>query len=201
MKNLSRQQGFTLVEIAIVLVIISLLFAAVMKAQNLIERSKVKTTLKHMDEITAAAYTFLDKYNQLPGDAAGLDLDGDGTADNATTPNDGQINNSEFWLQMHKSGMLNGSGSTPMKTAFRTPYAVRYNAAGFGDNAVCALLPPDIAQEVDTRYDDGNGTTGAFRITANTSSDEPNTTPIAHGSSTQSVWLCTHEINAALVGN
>jgi len=197
----SSQQGFTLVEIAIVLVIISLLFAAVMKAQSLIERSKVKTTLKRMDEITAAAYTFLDKYNQLPGDAAGLDLDGDGTVDNAASPNDGQISNADFWLQMHKSGMLSGSGTSPMTTAFRTPYAIRYNAAGFGDNAVCALLPPQIAEEIDTRYDNGDGTTGAFRITNSDSTGEPGSTAIAHGSTAQSVWLCTHEINTALVGH
>ena len=62
------QSGFTLVEIAIVLVIIGLLLGGVLKGQELIEQSKIKRTVNDFNSISVAVMTYQDRYRFLPGD-------------------------------------------------------------------------------------------------------------------------------------
>lgn len=62
------QSGFTLVEIAIVLVIIGLLLGGVLKGQELIENGRVKNAASDMNGIVAAYNSYLDRYRKLPGD-------------------------------------------------------------------------------------------------------------------------------------
>ena len=64
------QGGFTLVEIAIVLVIIGLLLGGVLKGQELIYNQKVKSTYDSYRQYTAAMYGYQDRYRAIPGDDA-----------------------------------------------------------------------------------------------------------------------------------
>ncbi len=64
----SRQTGFTLVEIAIVLVIIGLLLGGVLKGQELIENSRIKSIVSDMKAVQAAYNGYIDRYKSLPGD-------------------------------------------------------------------------------------------------------------------------------------
>lgn len=64
----SQQSGFTLVEIAIVLVIIGLLLGGILKGQELINSAKVKSLITDMRNIQTQIYGYQDKYRQLPGD-------------------------------------------------------------------------------------------------------------------------------------
>lgn len=68
LRNRARQAGFTLVEIAIVLVIIGLLLGGVLKGQEMIENAKVKNGINDMNGILAAYNTYIDRYKALPGD-------------------------------------------------------------------------------------------------------------------------------------
>src|SRR5687768_17033400 len=68
------QRGFTLIEIAIVLVIIGLLLGGVLQGQQLIENSRVKSATNDFNGIAAGAFSYQDRYGRLPGD------DGDATA-------------------------------------------------------------------------------------------------------------------------
>lgn len=63
-----RQQGFTLVEIAIVLVIIGLLLGGVLKGQEMIENSKIKNIANDMKGVQAAYHAYVDRYKAVPGD-------------------------------------------------------------------------------------------------------------------------------------
>ncbi|HQR99752.1 MULTISPECIES: type II secretion system protein [unclassified Polaromonas] len=68
MKTLKKQGGFTLVEIAIVLVIVGLLLAGVLKGQELIENTRIKNMAKDMESMTAVVRSYQDRYRGLPGD-------------------------------------------------------------------------------------------------------------------------------------
>jgi prepilin-type N-terminal cleavage/methylation domain-containing protein len=64
----TSQAGFTLVELAIVMIIIGLLIAGVLKGQELIGNARVTTTVAQIKAIDAAVSTFKDTYAALPGD-------------------------------------------------------------------------------------------------------------------------------------
>ena len=66
--NYSRQRGFTLVEIAIVLVIIGLLLGGILKGQQLISSARVRNMADQNSGIQAAYFGFIDRYRQIPGD-------------------------------------------------------------------------------------------------------------------------------------
>ncbi len=63
----SKQSGFTLVEIAIVLVIIGILLAGVLKGQSLINNSRIKGLVSNMDGVSAAYNGYVDRYQVQPG--------------------------------------------------------------------------------------------------------------------------------------
>ena len=64
----TQQSGFTLVEIAIVLVIIGLLLGGVLKGQELINSAKVKNFATDFRNVPLFIYGYQDKYKALPGD-------------------------------------------------------------------------------------------------------------------------------------
>jgi len=66
-----NQSGFTLIEIAIVLVIIGLLLGGVLKGQELITSARVRNLITQQDGIKAAYFGFQDRYRALPGDYPG----------------------------------------------------------------------------------------------------------------------------------
>lgn len=71
MKQIKRnQKGFTLVEIAIVLVIIGLLLGGVLKGQEMIESSRIKSVVGDMNGMSAAYNTYIDRFRTIPGDEA-----------------------------------------------------------------------------------------------------------------------------------
>ena len=67
-KGFRKHQGFTLVELAIVLTIIGIIMGAVLKGQELIWNAKVKRLQNQIKEFQTAFYTYYDKYGYYPGD-------------------------------------------------------------------------------------------------------------------------------------
>ncbi|HPV33193.1 MAG TPA: prepilin-type N-terminal cleavage/methylation domain-containing protein, partial [Methylotenera sp.] len=86
-----QQTGFTLIELAIVLVIIGLLLGGVLKGQELINSAKVKNMASDLKNIQIYVYSYQDKFKAIPGDdksaithvGAAVNGDGDGEIDGA----------------------------------------------------------------------------------------------------------------------
>lgn len=71
--DIRSEKGFTLVELAVVMIIIGLLIGGVLKGQELIKSAKVTSTISQVKGIDAATSTFQDIYAALPGDLRGAD--------------------------------------------------------------------------------------------------------------------------------
>lgn len=68
MKIVRCQRGFTLIELAIVLVIIGIILGAVLKGQDLVEGAKVKKVINFPNKWEVPIWTFYDKKGYFPGD-------------------------------------------------------------------------------------------------------------------------------------
>jgi len=190
MRTLAR--GFTLIEIAIVLVIIGLLLGAVIKGEELIRAARVRNLITQQQDIKAAFYGFQDRYRALPGDyasaAANLNcgttacVNGDGNgrieAPNATGIHEELL----VWSQLSAAGFVNGSytaGATDAiptdanspKNAYSVYMQLAYdNNYGGGTSPAKHNLktgghiPVEIIAEADRKIDDGNPYTGAFQF-------------------------------------
>ena len=117
---MKAQRGFTLVEIAIVLVIIGLLLGGILKGQELINSARVRNLADTATGIQAAYYGFIDRYRRVPGDwnatgatqAIGVTIN-DGGNDNGQIDNGtGTVDWTEpnaMWVQMAAAGFIQGS--------------------------------------------------------------------------------------------
>ncbi len=156
-QNIQKQKGFTLVEIAIVLVIIGLLLGGVLKGQELITNAKIKAVTSDFDNISAAFYAYKDRTGRIAGDS-----DGNGTADS----------NDLFWFNLKTEGFIKGalgtSTASPGPTHDLDGSWVAYDGAisgtMFPTNYICAdLIQDNYAHGMDTKMDDGVATTGTVR--------------------------------------
>lgn len=124
-----NQSGFTLIEIAIVLVIIGLLLGGVLKGQELINSAKVKNFAQDFRTMQTLIYGYQDKFRAIPGDDAAVatHLGTTFAALQATTPNglqgngriDGNWDSTTatdesflFWGQVRASGFATGTTDT-----------------------------------------------------------------------------------------
>lgn len=184
-----QSAGFTLVEIAIVLVIIGLLLGGILKGQELITNAKVRNLADQQNAVKAAFYAFQDRFRALPGDYR----DAATNIPNVARSGDGdaQIEENLFenvfvWYHLTNAGFISCSqcagdpGASPapsqanspinafngvMTIVFDAVYAVPSGTPSQANNLKSGKqIPSNIIAEVDRKIDDGIPTTGAFRF-------------------------------------
>ncbi len=185
--RLHRQQGFTLVEIAIVLVIIGFLLAGILNAQSVLRNARTKDTIKAVNDMAGAAQQFRDRYGAWPGtlqtattaipnmtppDTASVCV-GNATGLIATPAESACASES-----LIRSGMLRGDATQPIRTA-GTNGLTTLSVTGAALSGIVGLpanwrnvvhiqnTDCDVIVQMDRLLDDGSANTGNFRTAAN----------------------------------
>lgn len=191
-KAYRSQQGFSLIESAIVLVIIGFLIGGVLKGKELIESARLKRVISQLNEYRLATSAFIDKYDALPGDFTqasvfiGQDLkngNGNGMVDGAGLGAGSEA--LHFWSHLVAAGFIGSPGPEGQKnignfgqgapaTSIGGGFTVEHNPKGLkglwfilgeknGDHGDGALLTPAQAQNIDKKIDNGYPTSGTVR--------------------------------------
>ena len=180
----SKQKGFTLVEIAIVLVIVGLLIGGVLKGQEMITNAKLKRIESDNAGIAAAMFSYQDRYLQLPGDDDGalnrFSLYTDGVADPTAIQingnSDGSIDGNwvgatdtetaNFWKHLRASGLVPGGGDddTQPTNAYGGNIGIRDGSLFIaGHVTIFGSIEGPIASIIEARLDDGLPHTGRIQ--------------------------------------
>lgn len=185
------QKGFTLVEIAIVLVIVGLLLGGILKGQEMIIQAKVKNTIADFSGVSAAYHGYLDRYRATPGDDAGAGRWGGATVSatsdrvltgaynaDCTVAAGAAGESCHWWDHLRRSGFIAGAGFIQPTNAFNgmigvqtgdgpaPPTAPVQVMGAYTGLIVCSSNMPDkVAIAVDVQMDDGVPNAGAVRST------------------------------------
>jgi hypothetical protein len=183
-------RGITLVEMAIILLIIGVLLAGVIQGQQLIASARVRQVIAQQDAVTTAVLAFQDRFQALPGDyreapvfivctPACVGGNGNGRIEEATTPKESIL----VWSHLAGAGFLNASyaagsatvavsaDNTPQNVAGGYMQVVFDSGWGYSANAVRRHnvktgnnLPVEALAEIDRKIDDGLPASGRFQF-------------------------------------
>ena len=147
--------AFTLVELAIVLIIIGFVIAGISAGISLVQASKLNAVISEIREKQTAVFNFRSRYNALPGDFPGAFAiwgtacgdgtiggtnscsgDGDGIIDYSNL-NTAPVEDVKFWYHITASGMLPGSftgqfGTKRLQVGLNVPASAFGSGSGYG---------------------------------------------------------------------
>jgi prepilin-type N-terminal cleavage/methylation domain-containing protein len=188
--QLTKQKGFTLVEIAIVLVIVGLLIGGVLKGQEMITNAKLKRLESDNAGIAAAMFSYQDRYLQLPGDdsaadgrfdvystlTTGANGDGDGVVGDGKDWDSTDAGNvmvaasaetSKFWGHLRAAGLVpggSGTDTTRPSNAYGGQIGIQAGSLEIaGHVTIFAQIEGSIARILEARLDDGDRARGRMR--------------------------------------
>lgn len=182
--RMKKEAGFTLVEIAIVLVVIGLLLGAILAGQEVVLNGQIRNTINEYNNVASAVFVYQDRYRKVPGDddsAGGATgrwganvtngnnnrvIDGRW---NATTPVAGTTEGGIFWHHLRNDELVAGPRDNTVAATFALPRNAFDGDIGVEENAFAATMPgrvicqSNIPQKaaiiIDSRIDDETGDT------------------------------------------
>ncbi len=186
---MNKQAGFTLIELAIVLVIIGLLLGGVLRGQELINSAKVKNMANDFRSIPVYIYGYQDKYKALPGDdlaapghvgsvAGG---NGNGKIEGAWNSAAPGVESAKFWEHVRLAGLATGGTGIAAATATNGFFPTNADGGRIGVSGelpitslpgayfMCsAAILGKYAKQLDLTIDDGTPDGGSLRATTGT---------------------------------
>lgn len=183
-----QQAGFTLIELAIVLVIIGLLLGGVLKGQELINSAKVKNMAADFRNVPVYIYGYQDKFKALPGDdqnavghvsAAATEVgNGNGKIEGVWNSTNKTVESALFWEHIRLAGLAPGSTDISTATATSGFYPTNSDGGRIGvttDKPIAKLpgayfmcsaaILGKYAKQLDLTIDDGTPDGGSLRAT------------------------------------
>jgi len=182
---MGKTRGFTLVELAIVLVIIGIILGAILKGQELINNAKAKRLQNDLRGLEAAIWTFYDRTGHFPGDCdkdgtieyslpateSSPSHSGDVTSFCTTEDKEASFNDLRYATILPKNTSNADLAKTPFAGSF---FTIGYNGTS-GYNAIAIYnLPAWAARMIDASIDGSmSGTSGRIRRWDNSAGDWP----------------------------
>lgn len=174
--NQGGQKGFTLVELAIVLVVIGLVLGMAFKGRDLIDGAKVKNMQAQYSKVVAAFNIYYEKYGAFPGDGcvgalaggatlcAGVRNGALDTADEATASLQ-ILQNANILAAADINSVFGQSWSVSVSGAASANFAANTNYLTVGGVAANVADVRYVCQ-LDRLMDDGAPETGSVRSNA-----------------------------------
>ena len=180
-----KQSDFTLIEIAIVLVIIGLILGGVLKGQEMITNAKLKRVTNDFNGVAAAVFSYQDRYSTVPDDDnransrwAATNGSGNGALAGTWTSTNNGNETRIFWQHLRNSGLVpgetSGAGSYAHPfNAFGGIIGVELTNYGLTGMVICmSAIDAANAEIIDLQIDDGAPNSGNLR--ANTANNANN---------------------------
>ncbi len=179
------QPGFTLVEIAIVIVILGLLVGGVLKGREMITKSRITRIENDCASTSAAIKAYRDRYGVLPGDdpaasarfagewRASDNGNGDGTITGGWDSTRNGHESRKVWKHLRGAGLIAGAVDNSDRS-YQQPRNSFGGVTGIdldlynisGISIVFSAIPGDIAEFLESRGDDGIPSRGSIQAHA-----------------------------------
>lgn len=162
--------GFSLIEIALVLIVIGVLAGAIFKGQDVLEAARIRAVLNEIDRIRLATALYQDTFGQWPGNdpLAKERFGGDVTNGQGNGVISGDEAN-QFWIHLARAGHLSDSSAPPSRLGgnftVEGDLILRKNFLVLSGPENSGLLTPKQAASLKTKAGENNPSFGLLHVT------------------------------------